>query len=175
MVKEPNTLLEAIQYFSDEKNCSQFMISALFPEGKVCCPHCGNEAVSYLEKYKLYFCLKRHAKQKFSLKVGTIFEDSAISLQKWLPAAWLISNSKNGISSYELARAIGVTQKSAWFMLHRLREAMKNEAGFMLGKSGAPCEVNETYHGGAPNVTRHNLLPRDSHDVSQCVSQIYAG
>ena len=158
MVKEPKTLLEAIQYFGDDENCRQFMIS-LYPEGKVSCPHCGNESVSYLEKYKLYFCPKKHAKQKFSLKVGTIFEDSAISLSKWLPAAWLIANCKNGVSSYELARAIGVTQKSAWFMLHRLREAMNNATGFMFGESGEPCEVDESYHGGAPK-NRHGYNPK---------------
>jgi transposase-like protein len=89
------------------------------------CPHCGAEKVTYLAKAKVYQCYGKHPKSKFSLKVGTVFEDSPIGLEKWLPASWLLSNCKNGISSYELAKAIGVTQKSAWFMLHRIRTAMR--------------------------------------------------
>jgi hypothetical protein len=100
-----------------------------------------------MAKSNLYNCRTKHSKQKFSLKVGTIFEDSPLSLSKWLPAAWLISNCKNGISSYELARALGVTQKSAWHMLHRLREAMTDETG-KLGGNGTPVECDETFVGG---------------------------
>jgi hypothetical protein len=148
----PKTLLEAIQYFSDHDNCRNFMVDVRWADGVVRCPKCGNEKVSYLEKAKLYFCPVKHPKQKFSLKVGTIFEDSPIGLDKWLPAAWLIANCKNGISSYELARAIGVTQKSAWHMLHRLRLAMKPflDDTKLGGKGGAPVEVDESFVGGEP-------------------------
>ncbi len=126
------------------------MVSVRWADEVVRCPHCGNDRVSYLEKAKLYFCPVKHPKQKFSLKVGTIFEDSPIALEKWLPAAWLIANCKNGISSYELARAIGVTQKSAWHMLHRLRHAMKPflDSTKLGGPASAPVEVDESFVGG---------------------------
>jgi hypothetical protein len=146
----PKTLLEAVQYFSDAENCRQFMIAVRWADGIVKCPHCGSEKVTYLEKAKLYRCYGKHPKQKFSLKVGTVFEDSPIGLEKWLPASWLLSNCKNGISSYELSKAIGVTQKSAWFMLHRIRVAMKEEHGDQTlgGNWSNPVEVDETFVGG---------------------------
>src|SRR3984957_114482 len=125
-MSDPKTLLDAIQYFSDHENCRNFMVAVRWTDEIIRCPHCGNDKISYLEKAKLYFCPVKHPKQKFSLKVGTIFEDSPIGLDKWLPAAWLIANCRNGISSYEIARALGVTQKSAWHMAHRLRHAMKD-------------------------------------------------
>ncbi len=124
----PKTLLEAIQYFSDAENCRQFMIAVRWADGIVHCPTCGNDKVTYLEKAKLYFCKVKHSKQKFSLKVGTIYEDSPIPLEKWLPATWLLTNCKNGISSYELARAIGITQKAAWHVLHRVPEGNGSNA-----------------------------------------------
>jgi transposase-like protein len=144
----PKTLLEAIQFFSDYENCRQFMIAMRWDDGVVRCPHCNSSNVSYLEKARLYFCPAKHPKQKFSLKVGTVFEDSPIGLEKWLPVTWLLCNCKNGISSYEIHRAIGVTQKSAWFMLHRVREAMKNKSVLKLGSGGAPVEMDETFIGG---------------------------
>jgi transposase-like protein len=149
-MSSPKTLIEAIQYFSDAENCREFMVAVRWTDKVVRCPRCGNEKVSWMEKSKLYFCPTKHPKQKFSLKVGTIFEDSAISLEKWLPAAWLIANCKNGISSYELARAIGVTQKSAWHMLHRLRAAMKPFLdGTKFGSNdGGAVEVDESFVGG---------------------------
>jgi len=151
----PKTLLEAIQYFSNFENCRQFMIAVRWADGVVLCPTCGSEKVSYLENAKLYFCRTKHSKQKFSLKVGTIFEDSPIALEKWLPAFWLLSNCKNGISSYELARAIGVTQKSAWFMLHRIREVMKDDnTGKIGGSPKNQVEIDETYISGLPK-NRH--------------------
>jgi transposase-like protein len=118
-METPKTLLEAITFFSDAENCRKFMIAIRWEDGVVRCPTCGSDKVLYMAKSNLYNCRVKHAKQKFSLKVGTIFEDSPLSLSKWLPAAWLLSNCKNGISSYETARALGVTQKSAWHMLHR--------------------------------------------------------
>jgi transposase-like protein len=118
-METPRTLLEAITHFSDAENCRKFMIAIRWADGVVRCPYCDATKLTWLAKANVYRCYGDHAKQKFSLKVGTIFEDSPLSLSKWLPAAWLISNCKNGISSYELARALGVTQKSAWHMLHR--------------------------------------------------------
>jgi hypothetical protein len=151
----PKTLLEAIQYFSNPDNCRQFMIAVRWADGVVCCPTCGNDKVTYLDNAKLYFCKVKHPKQKFSLKVGTIFEDSPIALEKWLPAFWLLSNCKNGISSYELARAIGVTQKTAWFMEHRIREVMKDDnTGKIGGSPKNPVEIDETLINGKP-LNRH--------------------
>jgi transposase-like protein len=149
-MEAPKTLLEAVQYFSDAENCRKFMIAVRWANGIVKCPHCGSEKVTYLEKAKVYQCYGKHPKSKFSLKVGTVFEDSPIGLEKWLPASWLLSNSKNGISSYELSKSIGVTQKSAWFMLHRIRTAMKEEHGDLTlgGHWGNPVEVDETFVGG---------------------------
>jgi transposase-like protein len=144
----PKTLQQAIQYFSNFENCRNFMISARWPDGKVLCPRCGSEKVAWLEKAKVYFCSVKHPKQKFSLKVGTVLEDSPIGLDKWFPAMWLLSNCKNGISSYELAKDLGVTQKSAWFMLHRIRAAMKNNSLRKLGSTGGPVEVDEVFVGG---------------------------
>jgi transposase-like protein len=117
-------------------------------DGKVRCPRCGSDKVSYLEKAKLYFCPSKHAKQKFSLKVGTILEDSPIGLEKWLPVFWMLSNCRNGVSSYEISRSIGVTQKSAWFMLHRIRLAMQAGTFLKLGYDGGPVEMDETFIGG---------------------------
>jgi transposase-like protein len=148
-METPKTLIEAIQFFSDADNCRQFMIAIRWPDGIVRCPRCGSDAVSYMEKAKLYFCKAKHPKQKFSLKVGTIFEESPIGLDKWLPAFWLLSNCKNGISSYELARAVGVTQKSAWFMSHRIRTVLKQEHKHTMGSHrGNPIEDDETFIGG---------------------------
>jgi transposase-like protein len=126
------------------------MIAIRWADGIVRCPICQSEKVTYLEKAKVYRCYGKHPKQKFSLKVGTVFEDSPIGLDKWLPASWLLSNCKNGISSYELSNAIGVTQKSAWFMLHRIRFAMKEDTGdkTLGGNWGNPVEVDETFVGG---------------------------
>lgn len=146
-MEAPKTLLEAVQYFSDAENCRQFMISVRWADGIVRCPYCNSEKVTYLAKAKVYRCYGQHSKQKFSLKVGTVFEDSPIGLEKWLPASWMLSNCKNGISSYELSRAIGVTQKSAWFMLHRIRMAMTESNDVQIGHS-APVEIDETFVGG---------------------------
>lgn len=143
----PKTLLDAIQHFSDSENCRKFMIAVRWADGIVRCPHCDSQKVTYLAKARVYQCYGKHPKSKFSLKVGTIFEDSPIPLEKWLPAFWLLSNCKNGISSYELARDLAVTQKSAWFMLHRIRTVMVETGDAKLGKSG-PVEIDETFIGG---------------------------
>jgi transposase-like protein len=128
-MEAPKTLQQAIQYFTDAENCRKFMVSVRWLDGIVRCPVCDSDKVTYLENARLYKCNSKHPRQKFSLKVGTVFEDSPISLQKWLPAVWMIVASKNGISSYEVSRALGVTQKSAWFMMHRIRLALSS--GFL--------------------------------------------
>jgi transposase-like zinc ribbon protein len=98
-MKPPKTLLEAIQYFNNAENCRNFMIAMRWPDGKVLCPRCGSSKVAWLDNAKLYYCSEKHPKQKFSLKVGTILEDSPIGLDKWFPAFWLLSNCKNDLSS----------------------------------------------------------------------------
>ena len=147
-MKPPKTLQEAILYFSDYDNCREFMALVRWPDGRVRCPYCGSEKVTYLEKARLYRCYGKHPKQKFSLKVGTVFEDSAMPLEKWLPAVWMLVNCKNGVSSYEIHRALGVTQKSAWFMLHRIRLAMQDGSLGKIGGSGSEVEADESFVGG---------------------------
>jgi len=148
-METPKTLQAAIQFFTDYENCRKFMVFVRWHDGIVRCPRCNSEKVTYLEKARLYRCYGDHPKQKFSLKVGTVFEDSPIPLEKWLPAVWLLVSCKNGISSYELAKAIGVTQKSAWFMLHRIRTAVKEDHGpFKLGGPDTEVETDETFIGG---------------------------
>jgi transposase-like protein len=147
-MESPKTLQEAIQFFGDYENCRQFLASVRWLDGQVRCPYCGSEKVTYLAKARVYRCYGAHSKQKFSLKVGTVFEDSPIALEKWLPAVWLVVNCKNGISSYELHRALGVTQKSAWFMLHRIRLAMQSKSFDKLGGEGSEVEADETFIGG---------------------------
>src|SRR5438067_1268057 len=124
MKKLPETLQEAILFFADPENATEFVRDIRWPEG-VECPTCGSKEVIYLKNQHRWKCRNQHPKQQFSVKVGTIFEDSPIGLDKWLPAAWLITTCKNGISSYELARDLKVTQKTAWFLLHRVRVAMR--------------------------------------------------
>src|SRR3989440_4830975 len=138
----PETLTGAIRYFSDAETCHNFLTEMRWPEG-VSCPRCGSADVSKLMlPRRIWNC--RGCKKQFSVKVGTIFEDSPLGLDKWLPATWMIVNAKNGISSYELHRSLGVTQKTAWFMLHRIRLAMQNGS---IEKMGGICEADETYIG----------------------------
>lgn len=124
------------------------MIAVRWPDGKVRCPQCGSEKVTYLRNARLYRCYENHPRQKFSLKVGTVFEDSPIGLDKWLPAVWLLVNCKNGISSYEVGRDLGITQKSAWFMMHRIRLAVQSGSFRKLGGEGSEIEADETFIGG---------------------------
>jgi transposase-like protein len=120
----PSTLQEAIIYFADPENCNEFLAGLRWTDGKPRCPHCGSDNVTYLASVNRYKCYGKHSKAQFSLKVGTIFEDSPIGLDKWLCAMWLIVNCKNGVSSCEVARDLGITQKSAWFLDHRIRFAL---------------------------------------------------
>lgn len=145
MAAEFKTLQEAIIYFANADNCLAYMVARRWPNG-VACPTCGSEDVRFLANQRRWECKEKHPRKQFSVKVGTIFEDSPLPLQKWLPAAWLLSSNRNGISSWELHRALGVTQKTAWFMLQRLRLAMQDENHG--GKLGGEVEVDETYIGG---------------------------
>jgi transposase-like protein len=139
----PQTLLEAVTYFADPDVSLRFVAALKWPGGKPVCPTCGQGRNTFLSTRRIWKCL--NCGKQFSVKVGTIFEDSPLSLSKWLPAMWMIANCKNGISSYELARALDVTQKTAWFMLHRLRLAMHAKS---FNKFGGTVEVDETFIGG---------------------------
>ena len=148
----PRTLLEAVRFFSHPETCVSFLVAMRWPDGEVKCPTCGSGAVVYLKNARVWKCKGDHPRQKFSIKIGTVMEDSPIPLQKWLPAIWMAVNCKNGVSSYEMHRALGVTQKTAWFMLQRIRLAMQGEDG---GKLGGEVEADETYIGGkARNMRR---------------------
>ncbi len=140
-----DTLRDAIIYFADFENCRKFMVELRWPDGTIKCPRCGAEKVTYLAKARVWKCYAKHPKPTFTLKTGTIFEDSPIALEKWLPAAWLVINCKNGVSSYEVARDLGVTQKTAWFMLHRVRLAMQDGS---LAKMTGEVEADESFIGG---------------------------
>ena len=144
-VPNPKTLLEAVQVFADQANCISYLVSKRWANG-VTCPTCGSNRVGFLANQQRWQCSGRHPKRQFSVKVGTIFEDSPLGLDKWLPVVWLITNAKNGISSWEIHRAIGVTQKTAWFMLHRVRLAMQDE--LTGGSLAGEVEIDETFIGG---------------------------
>jgi transposase-like protein len=139
----PETLKDAIPYFAQPEKALAFMIALRWPDGVICCPNCGHDDAMFMPKRMVWRC--RGCNKQFSAKVGTIFEDSPLGYDKWLPALWLIGNAKNGISSCEVARALGVTQKTGWFMLHRIRLAMQNGT---IVKMGGHVEVDETFIGG---------------------------
>ena len=144
MSTEPRTLVEAIRHFADPDVTLNTMVDLRWPNG-VCCPTCGRADVRFIKTRRMWECKAVHSKRQFSAKIGTIFEDSALGLDKWFVAIWMVANCKNGVSSHELGRAIGVTQKSAWFMLHRIRLAM--QAGSLM-KADGEVEADETYVGG---------------------------
>src|SRR5580658_2233414 len=144
MRNEPKTLQEAMIYFATPQNCLDYIVARRWPNGVVC-PTCQSKDVSFVPSRRVWQCKNRHPKCQFSVKVGTIFEDSAISLDKWLTAMWMVANCKNGVSSWEIARDLGVTQKSAWFMLQRIRLAMQDPNA---AKLAGDVEVDETYIGG---------------------------
>jgi transposase-like protein len=146
-MSKPKTLQEAIIYFSNPDNCLSFLVARRWPRGVVC-PACGSEKVTFNARRRIWQCSSHHAKRQFSVKVGTIFEDSPISLDKWLAAMWMVANCKNGVSSWEIHRALGITQKSAWFMLHRLRLALQSSSTVKMGGNGGEVEVDETFIGG---------------------------
>src|SRR3989338_4200670 len=139
----PQTLQEAIAYFADAEQCFEYAVKLRWPSGKVTCPRCDSEKHSFLSTRRIWFC--KNCERQFTMKVGTIFEDSPLGMDKWMTAMWLIVNCKNGISSCEIARDLGISQKSAWFMAHRLRLAMQNGS---FKKLGGEVEVDETFIGG---------------------------
>jgi len=144
---EPKSLQEAILYFSEPANCREYLVARRWPNG-VECPRCGSKNVLLLEKYNRWHCREKHDAPQFTLKTGTIMEESPIPVDKWLTAMWQIVNCKNGISSYEIAKAIGVTQKSAWFMDHRIRTALSSGSLMKLGGGSGEVEADETFIGG---------------------------
>lgn len=149
----PQTLMQAIKFFSDDLFCVKFIASRRWSSGQAICPRCQSENNTFMESRKVWQCKNKECKKQFSVKVGTIFEDSPIGLDKWLTAMWLITNAKNGISSYEIHRSIGVTQKTAWFILHRIRKAMENGS---IEKLSGTVESDETFIGGlAKNMHKH--------------------
>ncbi len=145
MEHEPQTLQEAILYFADPKNCREYMVARRWPNG-VECPRCGSKRVVFSGKFNRWQCGSHHERRQFTLKTGTIFEDSPLGLDKWLAAMWMAINCKNGISSYEVAKDLGITQKSAWFMVHRLREVMQGSV--TSTKLSGEVEADETFVGG---------------------------
>jgi transposase-like protein len=151
---KPKTLQQAIRYFSDEQVCIDTIAKLRWPDGPVChwCGQIGNQ--HYLATQKRWKC--KGCRKQFSVKVGTIFEDSPISLDKWLVALWMLVNCKTGISSYEVGRDLGITQKSAWFVLHRLRLALQNQSFVKMGGKGSEVEVDETFIGGAARFMHHD-------------------
>ena len=151
MQAKPKTLQDVIRYYSDPETCIQTVAASRWPNG-VMCPACEGKDHYYLKTRRIWKC--KECGRQFSVKLGTIFEDSPIGLDKWLVAMWLLASCKNGISSYEVAGAIGVTQRTAWFMMHRIRTAVQ-ESSFVTPNTGAPVEVDETFIGGkARNMHR---------------------
>jgi len=146
-LKRPITLQQAIIYFSDPDRAFRYAVELRWPDGRINCPRCGSEFHSFLKTRRIWFC--NGCKKQFTMKVGTIFEDSPVRMDKWMTAVWMLTACKKGISSYELAKATGITQKSAWFMLHRIREAMKSGSFLKMGGNG-PIEVDETHVGPKP-------------------------
>jgi transposase-like protein len=152
----PRTLVDAIRYYANPDHCQAVMVEVRWPEG-VACPTCGRTDVRYIATRRLWECKTKHPRKQFSVKVGTIFEDSPLGLDKWLTAVWMIANCKNGVSSYEMARGLGVTQKTAWFMLHRIRTAM--QTGSFVKLKGE-VEVDETFIGGKARFMHHDVRQR---------------
>jgi ISXO2-like transposase domain/Transposase zinc-ribbon domain len=153
MATEPRTLQQAILYFADADNCLNYLAVRRWKNGAAVCPTCGSTEVSFLPSRRLWQCKTRHPKAQFSIKVGTIFEDSPLGLDKWLLVMWQLANCKNGTSSYEMSRATGISQKSCWFMLQRIRLALQDD--LTGGNLGGEVEVDETYIGGkARNMHR---------------------
>ncbi len=163
-VKQPKTLLEAVRYFSNERNAWLCVVNRRWPDGAVTCPRCGSGKVRLIESRMIWRC--NGCSRQFSVRIGTIFEDSPIPFAKWLPAMWLITNAKNGVSSCELARSLGVTQKTAWFMLHRIRLAYQNGSITLSGH----VESDETFIGGLEsNKHEHRKLKEGRGAVGKAV------
>ncbi len=161
---EPKTLQEAIAFYSNPNNALAYMVLLRWPDGVVTCPACGRNDVVFLHNQRKWQCKSVHPKRQFSAKVGTIFEDSPIAIEKWIVAVWMLSNCRNGVSSYEIARAIGVTQKSAWFMLHRIRLGLQTSGGKLGQGPDSEVEIDETYIGGKARNMHRSKRERLSRD-----------
>src|SRR5947209_539269 len=168
----PKTLQKAIIFFADADNCLEYMVARRWPNGVVC-PTCGRTDVTFLAKQRKWQCKSAHKQRQFSVKVGTIFEDSPLGLDKWLTAIWMVTNCKNGGSSYEVHRAIGVTQKTAWFMLHRIRLAM--QTGSFEKKMGGQVEADETFIGGLSKNMHKDVRERRITGPGGCGKAIVMG
>lgn len=171
--QEPTTLLEAVPYFQNPDNCIAYLAKRRWPNG-VECPKCGRKDAAYVPSRRYWQCKTRHAKAQFSVKVGTIFEESPIGLDKWLPVMWQVANCKNGVSSCEISRNLGVTQKTSWFMLHRIRLAMQDEN--TGGKLAGELEADESFLGGQArnmhkSVRARVLNTRKKKDVQALVRE----
>jgi transposase-like protein len=156
MQEQPQTLQQVVKHYSDPETCIQAVAAARWPNG-VTCPACEGKNHYYLKTRRIWKC--KECGRQFSVKLGTIFEDSPIGLDKWLVAMWLLASCKNGISSYEVGRALGVTQRTAWFMMHRIRVAVQENSIMKLSRDGGPIEVDETFIGGkARNMHKEKRL-----------------
>lgn len=165
---EPQTLQDAILYFADPVNCREYLVARRWPNG-VTCPRCGSDNVLFLEKYNRWHCREKHPSPQFTLKTGTVMEDSPIGLDKWLTALWMIVNCKNGISSYEIHRALGVTQKSAWFLDHRIRLMLEDE---YRDKLSGTIEMDETFVGGKLKNMHKSKKPKGTGHSAKAVGAI---
>jgi len=177
-METPRTLQSAIVYFSDPQRCFDYAVSLRWPDGKVVCPRCNSDKNYFIKTRRIWLC--RGCNKQFTVKVGTIFEDSPLSLDKWMTAFWMLCNCKNGVSSMEIHRTLGITQKSAWFMLQRLRLAMQDEFfGSKMGGPGREVEVDETFIGGkARNMhasRRAKMTGRIDEDKTVVVGMIERG
>jgi transposase-like protein len=168
-MEAPETLQKAIATFSDPEKAFQAAIEFRWPGGNVTCPRCGQAKHSFIKTRRLWFCYV--CKKQFTVKVGTIMEDSPIGLDKWMTAIWMLANCKNGISSYEIAKNLGIHQKSAWFMLHRIREAMRDEQTHKFG-FGGPVESDESFIG--PNPAKMNRTQRKKYSIERNKGQMIA-
>jgi hypothetical protein len=153
---EPTTLQQAILYFADPLNCREYLVARRWPKG-VICPKCGSRNVLFLEKYSRWHCREKHPSPQFTLKTGTLMEDSPIGLDKWLTAIWMVVNCKNGVSSYEIHRALGVSQKTAWFLDHRIRLMLEDE---YRNRLSGTIEMDETFIGGKVKNMHKSKRPK---------------
>ncbi len=168
MEAEPKTLQQAIQYFSDPDRCLKYIMVRRWPNGVVC-PTCGSTDVRFIATRRMWECKTKHPKKQFSIKIGTIFEDSPLPLDKWLCAMWLIVSCKNGISSYEVSRDLAISQKSAWHMMHRIRLALQNGS---FEKLSGEVEVDETFIGGKARFMHHERRMRTTGGFAGIVGKV---
>ncbi|HEX4231579.1 MAG TPA: IS1595 family transposase [Bryobacteraceae bacterium] len=146
MEGDPKTLQEAVVTFANADNCREYVVPRRWANSEVVCPTCESKKVKFQPQHNRWQCANRHPRRQFTLKTGTVMEDSPLGMDKWLTAMWLVASNRNGISSWELHRTLGITQKSAWFLLHRIRLAMQDDltGGALAGE----VEVDETFIGG---------------------------